>query len=129
MDVSHLNEYVRSHPGAVVATLGPSGEPQAAYLPVAATSIGELVFDARDDSRKIANIRRDPRIAVVLGGDDGTTVQLQGVADEPTGADGERCAAAYLAAFPSSSVGAPGIVVVRITPDWTRFGDYRARLS
>lgn len=123
-----LIDYVRAHPGAVVASLGPDGEPQAAYLPVVATAIGELVFDARDDSRKVANIRRDPRVAVVLGGEDGTTVQLQGVADEPEGADGERCAAAYAAAFPSASIGSPGIVVVRITPDWARFGDYRPQL-
>ena len=129
MDAAGLIEYVSAHPGAVVATLGPDGEPQAAYLPVVATAIGELVFDARDDSRKVANIRREPRVAVVLGGEDGTTVQLQGVADEPDGADGERCAEAYRRAFPESSIGAQGIVVVRVTPDWTRFGDYRAQLS
>ena len=129
MDAHDLIAYVSAHPDAVVATLGPDGEPQAAYLPVVATSTGELVFDARDDSRKVANIRRDPRVAVVLGGPDGTTVQLQGAADEPEGADFERCAAAYSAAYPSSSIGSPGIVVVRVTPDWTRFGDYRAQLS
>ena len=125
MDEVDLIEYVRSHPDAVVATLGPHGEPQAAHLPVIATAMGELVFDARDDSRKVANIRRDPRVAVVLGGPDGTTVQVQGVADEPTGDDLVRCADAYAAVFAGSSIGSPGIVVVRVTPDWTRFGDYR----
>ena len=125
LTAADLTTYVRAHPDAVVATLGPEGEPHAAYLPMVATAIGELVFDARDDSRKVANIRRDPRVAVVLGGPDGTTVQLQGTADEPAGDDLTRCAEAYRAAHPDSSIGSPGIVVVRVTPDWTRFGDYR----
>jgi general stress protein 26 len=129
MDTEALVAYVSSQQDGVLSTLGADGEPQAAYLPFAVTALGELVFDARDDSRKVANIRRDPRVAVVIGGPDGTTLQLQGVADEPAGVDGERCAAAYVAAFPDSSVGAPGIVVVRVRADWTRFGDYRPRLS
>jgi len=131
MDLAALVGYVRTQRDGIVATVGEAGEPQAAYLPITATEHGELVFDARDDSRKVANIRRDPRVAVVIGGPDGTTLQCQGVADIPTDGEGERCAEEYLRAFPefASSVGSAGIVVVRVTLDWTRFGDYRPRLS
>lgn len=93
-------EYVSAQRDGGVSTVGPDGAPQAAFLSIAATDRGELVFDARPDSRKVANIRRDPRVAVVVGGPDGTTLQCQGIADLPEDRELERCAAAYVSAFP-----------------------------
>ncbi|MFC7878624.1 pyridoxamine 5'-phosphate oxidase family protein [Isoptericola sp. NPDC057391] len=121
-------EHVRAVGDGVVSTLGPDGGPQAAYLTLASTASGELVFDARDGSRKVGNLRRDPRVAVVVGGSGGTTLQVQGVADVPSGPDRERCAAAYAAAFPqfAASLADPGIVVVRVRVRWARWGDYRS---
>ena len=127
MDRSGLVEYVRSQGDGVITSLGPDGRPQAAYLAITATDVGELVLDARASSRKVANIQRDPRVAVVVGGSDGTTLQCEGLADIPQGQARERCAAAYVVAFPAfaASVSDPGVVVIRITPTWARFGDYR----
>jgi PPOX class probable F420-dependent enzyme len=120
--------HVRATGDGVVSTLGPDGGPQAAYLTLAVTDAGELVFDARAGSRKVANLRRDPRVAVVVGGGGGTTLQAQGVADVPTGVDRERCAQAYRSAFPrfAASLADPGIVVVRVRVEWARWGDFRA---
>ncbi|MFJ4109450.1 pyridoxamine 5'-phosphate oxidase family protein [Oerskovia enterophila] len=122
-----LVEYVRAQGAGVVATLGPDGSPQAAYLSLTATDRGELVLDARESSRKIANLRRDPRIAVAVGGADGTTLQCEGVADLPEGRERERCAAAYAARFPefAGSLAQDGIVLVRVTVTWARYGDFR----
>jgi general stress protein 26 len=127
MNTEHLVEYVRAHRDGVVATLGPEGEPQAAYLSLTATDQGELLFDARLRSRKIANLARDPRIAVTIGGPDGTTLQCEGIADLPDGPDRERCAAAYAATFPefTESLTDETIVLVRVRLTWSRFGDYR----
>jgi general stress protein 26 len=131
VDTAALIEYVRSHRDGVVATIGPNGAPQSAYLSLTATDRGELVFDARVDSRKVANILHDPRVAVVIGGADGTTLQCEGVADAPVGAERERCTAAYLATFPQftdslqGDSDSTGVVVVRITLSWARFGDFR----
>ncbi|MEL7974988.1 pyridoxamine 5'-phosphate oxidase family protein [Isoptericola sp. F-RaC21] len=118
---------VRAAGDGVVSTLGPDGGPQAAYLTLAVTASGELVFDAREASRKVANVRRDPRVAVVVGGPGGTTLQLEGVADVPVGVDRERCAVAYGSTFPqfAASLADPGIVVVRVQVRWARWGDYR----
>ena len=117
-----LIDYVRARGDAVVSTLGPDGEPQAAYLSITATDAGELVFDAKAGSRKVANLRRDPRIAVVVGGADGSTLQLQGVADFPTAAARERCADAYVVAFPqfADSLRSDDVVVIRVVVDWSR---------
>ncbi|WP_435735907.1 pyridoxamine 5'-phosphate oxidase family protein [Cellulosimicrobium sp. PMB13] len=127
MDVQQLVAYVRAHGDGVVSTLGPDGAPQAAYLALTATDRGELVLDARATSRKVANVRRDPRVAVVVGGADGTTLQAEGVADLPGGAERDRCAAAYAAAFPqfAASLADDGIVVARVTLTWARHGDFR----
>ncbi|MBN6038191.1 pyridoxamine 5'-phosphate oxidase family protein [Amycolatopsis sp. 195334CR] len=127
MERQELVEYVRAQRAGVVSTLGPGGEPQAAYLTLAATDAGDLVFDAKPDSRKVANLRRDGRVAVVVGGSDGTTLQCQGIADFPDGDALDHCTATYLAAFPefAGSFGDGGVVVVRVALDWARFGDFR----
>lgn len=131
MDREELIAYVRSHREAVLSTIGPDGSPQAAYLPITATDRGELVLDARASSRKVANVRRDPRVAVVVGGADGTTLQCEGTADLPDGADRDACARAYLDAFPqfTPSLADPDIVLVRIRLTWARYGDYRPGAS
>lgn len=129
MNRSGLIDYVRAHGDAVVSTLGTDGAPQAAYLSITATDAGELVFNARGGSRKIANLRRDPRIAVVVGGHDKTTMQAQGVAEvlEPGSAEAARCAEVYGEAFPwfRASLTAHEYELVRVQLDWARFGDYR----
>lgn len=128
MDRTEFIGYVRGHGDAVVSTIGPDGAPQAAYLSVAATDRGELVFDARPTSRKVSNIRRDSRVAVVIGGADGTTLQCEGEADLPEGEELERCAAAYVSAFPQFADSlASGVVVIRVRLVWARYGDFRGR--
>jgi GNAT superfamily N-acetyltransferase/general stress protein 26 len=131
MDRAGLVEYVRTQGDGVLSTLGPDGSPQAAYLPITATDTGELVLDARTSSRKVVNLRRDPRVAVVVGGRDGTTLQCEGLADLPEGADRDACAHAYLDAFPqfASSLADPDVVLVRIRLAWARYGDYRPGAS
>ena len=120
-------DFIRSQGDAVICTLGAEGEPQAAYLSITATDAGELVFDAKADSRKVANLHRDPRIAVVVGGADGTTLQVEGTADFANGAELARVSAGYLSAFPQfeQSLRDPSIVVIRVVVSWSRYGDYR----
>jgi len=127
MELAELIAYVRAQRAGVVSTLGPDASPQAAYLAITVSDRGELLFDAKPDSRKIANLRRDGRVAVVVGGADGTTLQAEGRADFPAGAELERCTAEYLDAFPefAGSFEAGAVVLVRIVLDWARHGDFR----
>jgi PPOX class probable F420-dependent enzyme len=127
MDRHELVEYVRARKDGVVSTLGPDGAPQAAYLGITATDDGDLVFDTHASARKVANLRRDPRVAIVVGGGDRTTLQCEGIADIPVGAEREACARAYVATFPrfQGSMVDTGIVLVRVRLTWARFGDYR----
>lgn len=127
MDRSDILEFLRQNRLGVVATVGPQGEPQAAVMGLAVTPQLELVFDTLASTRKVANLRRDGRVAVAVGWSDERTVQLQGVADEPTGEELERIREAYFAAFPDGRerLRWEGILHVRVRPTWIRFTDYR----
>jgi len=110
---------------AVEATVHDDGRPQAATIGVAVTDELELVFDTVMTTRKWANLRRDPRIALTWWRRD-LTVQLEGVADEPTGDELERLRACYVAAFPGGVARAawPTIAYFRVRPTWIRVSDF-----
>jgi len=81
------------------------------------------VFDTSSASRKCRNLRRDPRIALVIGWNDERTVQLEGRADEPQGAELEALKARYFEVFPDGREREawPDIVYFRVRPSWARF--------
>lgn len=126
--LDEVAQFVAAQQLAVVATLGPDGAPQAALVGIAITDRFELVFDSVDSSRKIRNLRHDPRVAVTIGGtmQDERTVQVDGIADEPDGSEGERIRDAYFRRWPDGRerVSWAGIAHVRITPRWLRFSDW-----
>jgi pyridoxine/pyridoxamine 5'-phosphate oxidase len=119
--------FIQRHKWGVVASAAASGAPQAAVVGIAATDELEIVFDTLGSTRKAANLRRDPRIAIVIGWDDAQTVQLEGIADEPSGAELERIKRVYLTAFPDGSTRQswPGITYFRVRPTWIRYSDFR----
>lgn len=100
MTRAELYPFLEKHRLGVQSTVSPSGDPQAAVVGIAITPELEIVFDTVDTSRKCQNLRADPKIAFVIGWDQEITVQLEGVADEPTGAERDRILEAYFAAYP-----------------------------
>ncbi len=120
-------EFVRRRGLAVLATRGPGGAPQAALVGIAVTDYGELLFDTATNSRKCANLRAFPRVAVVIGWDDEVTLQCEGTAEVLTSSQRDRCIAAYLQQYPDGRQRAqdPNIVLVRVCVDWGRLSDYR----
>jgi Pyridoxamine 5'-phosphate oxidase len=94
---------------------------------ITATGRGELVFDTSRSSRKCRNLSSFPQVALVIGWDNEMTVQCEGMADIPTGADRDRCLQAYFAQYPDGVEHAhdDDIVHVRVRPSWPRYSDYR----
>jgi len=127
MTRAELIAFLRAQKWAVVASAGPGGAPQAAVIGVAVTDDLELVFDTLGSTRKAANLTRDPRVAVVIGWDDAQTVQLEGIADQPTGDERARLQRAYFERFPDgpSRLAWPGITYFRVRPTWLRYSDFR----
>jgi general stress protein 26 len=129
MEHSTLLAFIRAHRWAIEATSSPQGTPQSAIIGVAARNNLELIFDGLASSRKVANLRSNPQIALVIGGwrdDNPRTLQYEGVADFPEGAELERVREDYIAAFPDGKARASwaGITYVRVRPSWLRFSDF-----
>jgi pyridoxine/pyridoxamine 5'-phosphate oxidase len=131
MDTAGLLNFVRSHRLAVQASVSSEDAPQAAVVGYAVTDQFELVFDTLSSSRKGQNLRRNSRIALVIGGlADGEerTVQYEGIADEPSGEDLDRLKQVYYAAWPDgpSRLTWPGLTYFRVKPTWIRYSDFNA---
>ena len=121
-----LQAFINARRYGVIATNSASGAPESAVVGLAATMALELVFDTTDGTRKIANLRRDPNISVVIGWSDDGTLQYEGVADEPSGEDLARIQHVYFDAFQDGRerLEWTGITYVRIKPSWIRFTSY-----
>jgi general stress protein 26 len=121
-----LLAFLRKHKLAVQATVSSKAAPQAAVVGIAVTDGLEIVFDTLDTTRKVENLRQNPQIAFVIGWDEERTVQLEGLADLPSGEELERLKEVYFAAWPDGRERQrwPGLVYVRARPTWIRYSDF-----
>jgi hypothetical protein len=129
MTRSELLHFMRGHSLAVQTSVSPEFAPQAAVVGIVVTDDFEVFFDTLDTTRKMHNLRRNPRIAFVIGGltsGDERTVQYEGVADEPAGAELERLRELYFLQFPDGRARQSwrGLVYVRARPTWIRYSDF-----
>jgi general stress protein 26 len=129
MNSQRLLEFMRLHRLAVQTSVSSAGTPQAAIVGFAVTDRFEIVFDTLQNTRKVQNLRGNSRAALVIGGwdtGDERTVQYEGPADEPAGAELERLKQAYYAVYPDgvSRSRWPGLIYVRVKPEWIRYSDY-----
>jgi general stress protein 26 len=132
MTPDELLRFMRSEKYAVEASVSSSGVPQAAVVGIAVSDTFEVVFDTLDSSRKATNLRHHGAIALVIGGtgaSDERTVQYEGVADMPSGAERERVQAIYFEQFPDGRdrLSWPGLIHVRVKPTWIRYSDFNAQ--
>lgn len=127
MDRAELVAFLRRHRIGVQASVSAAGAPQAAVVGIAVSDDLEIVFDTLASTRKIANLRRDGRVALVVGWDGAQTAQIEGIADEPSGRELERLQRVYLAVYPDGAARQhwEGITYVRVRPTWVRYSDFR----
>jgi general stress protein 26 len=126
MTRGELLEFLRKHRLGVVATVTPNGEPESAVVGIAVSDELEVIFDTIGAARKSQNLRRFPRIAVVIGWDAEITVQLEGIADEPKGAELDRVKEIYFGVYPDGRTRQnwPGMTYFRVRPVWARYSDF-----
>ncbi|MEO6603144.1 MAG: pyridoxamine 5'-phosphate oxidase family protein [Polyangiaceae bacterium] len=131
MDQQGLLAFLRKRRLCVQASVAGDGGPQAAVVGYAVSDQLELIFDTLGSTRKAQNLRRDARIAIVVGWEGEQTLQLEGFADEPSGDDLRRLKRWYFATFPDGVERErwPGISYMRVTPYWARFSDFGANGS
>jgi len=114
---------------AVQSSVSPTGSPQSAVVGIVVTDDGQIFFDTLEQTRKVANLRRNSKIAFVIGGTvdgDERTVQYEGIADEPRGSVLEGLKELYFERFPDGRQRSawPGLIYVRAVPTWIRFSDF-----
>jgi len=128
MTRDELLAFLNAHRWAVEATVTASGAPQAAVIGYAATERLEIIFDTLKTSRKYQNILSAPKMTLVIGWDDAQTLQVEGVADEPTGAALDLLKARYFEVFPDGHEREAwkDIAYIRVKPTWFRYSDFRA---
>jgi general stress protein 26 len=130
MTLSDLLPFLRRHRYAVQASVTPIGAPQAAVVGIAVSDDLEIVFDSLESTRKVQNLRRNPAVSLVIGGctpGEDESLQLDGVVDEPAGADLERLKQVYYAQFPDgpTRLAWPGLVYLRVRPRWLRYSNFK----
>ena len=103
MSTDDLLAFMRRYRLGVQASIGNDSAPQAAVVGIAITDRFEIVFDTLVSTRKLQNLRRNPRVAFVIGGvtdGEARTVQYEGIADEPSGDELDTLKAIYYAVYP-----------------------------
>jgi general stress protein 26 len=124
---TELLAFLRGHRLCVQASVSSSGAPQAAVVGFAVSDDLEIVFDTLTTTRKVGNLRSNARVSLVVGWDDERTAQIEGIADEPKGAELHRLKTVYFAAWPDGveRESWKDITYVRVRPTWARFSDFR----
>jgi hypothetical protein len=119
---------MRSHRLGVVSSIGPDGAPQSALVGIATTTEFDVVFDTVSDSRKHANLMRDPRASLVLSGPGEQTLQLEGIGRgvSVSAAADARWRGIYYDVWPDGRdrLRWPKLAYWRIAPRWARFSDF-----
>ena len=121
-----LYRFIDKHRLGVLATIAPSGDPQAAVVGIAVTSELELVFDTVKTSRKYQNLTANPAIAFVIGGDEEITVQYEGDATEIQADTHQKYFDTYFETWPDGRdrLKWSGIVHFKVRPKWIRYSDF-----
>ncbi len=126
MDKSTLHSFMARSRYGVVSSLAAEGTPQSALVGLASTPELEIVFDTLKTTRKYANLTTRPACSVVLWWGGEQTVQLDGLAFEPIGAELDRYREAYFAVWPDGRdrLAWAGITHLVVRPRWIRATDY-----
>ena len=129
MKPEDLLRFLKEHRLAVEASVSASLAAQAAVVGFAISDEFEIIFDTLNSTRKVPNLRQNPRLAFVVGGllpGDERTAQYEGIADEPTGTERERLTEIYYGVYPEGRTRRswPGLIYIRVRPTWIRYSDY-----
>ena len=126
MNVEEVFGFISRESLGVLATVDEDGQPEAALMGIAVTPKLEIVFDTVKSSRKYPNLKKNPRVAFVVGCTTEVTVQYEGVAEELSGEELQKYQEAYFAKFTDgpARMSWPGITYFVVRPKWVRYCDY-----
>lgn len=126
MDKAALYCFMARARYGVVSSVASDSNPQSALVGVAISPELEIVFDTLKTTRKYVNLVARPACSIALWWGGEQTVQLDGVAFEPVGAELDRYREIYFAAWPDGRdrLSWSGITHLVVRPRWIRATDY-----
>jgi len=129
MDLAEVLRFLQGEKFGVLATATEDGRPEAALMGFAVTPELEIIFDTVRSFRKYPNLKKNPRVAWVIGCSSEISVQYEGIATELEGAELERCKTLYAKKYPDSTGRDkwPDLTYFLVRPTWVRYGDYTPR--
>lgn len=129
MTKPELFEFLSKRRLGVLSSIAADGTPQSALVGIAVTPELEIIFDTVKSSRKYRNLTANPAACFVIGWEGEVTVQYEGVALEPVGAELERYREMYFKTWPDGRerLSWAGIVHLVVRPTWLRYSDFDIR--
>jgi len=127
MTKEFILDFIKQHRLAIISTVSKENKPEAALIGIGVSNDLEIVFDTVKTSRKYHNLLQNTSVALVIGWDNETTLQYEGVAAELTGEGAEYYKEIYFEVYPDGRERAktwPDIVHFKITPTWVRYSDF-----
>jgi Pyridoxamine 5'-phosphate oxidase len=124
-----LFDFISRRKLGVLGYLSIQGAPRSALVGIAVTAELEIIFDTVSSSRKYGNLLANPSASFVIGWEGEATVQFEGQAFQPTGAELARYQQVYFGAWPDGPdrLKWPGIAYFVVRPQWIRYSDYDQR--
>jgi len=127
MTKNFLYNFIKQFNLAVISTLSNENKPEAALVGIAVSQNLEIVFDTVKTSRKYQNLLKNPFVAAVIGWDNETTVQYEGIATELSGPEADYYKEIYFEVYNDGrerAVTWPHIVHFKVTPNWIRYSNF-----
>jgi hypothetical protein len=126
MDNPAIYAFMAQYRYGVVSSLASNGSPQSALVGIAVGPELEIIFDTVNSSRKYKNLTVQPVCSFVVGWPGEKTIQYEGIAVEPKGAELEHYQEIYFAIWPEGLMHRswPGIAYFVARPKWIRYSDY-----
>ena len=126
MDIQEVFQFMHKERLGVLTTATSTGQPQAALMGFAVTPELEIIFDTVRSSRKYPNLKKNPRVAWVVGCTSEVTVQYEGEAEELEGTALAKYKPIYFQKFPDGPAREnwAGMTYFVVRPKWVRYCDY-----
>ena len=120
-----IRGFIQKQKIAVISTVTPEGNPEAAVIEFGDTDNLELVFDTFNTYRKFTNLKQNNHVAFVIGWDENITIQYEGEAQELFGEEVVKYKQLY---FKKNSKAQkweqkPEIRYFKVIPRWIRYSN------
>jgi general stress protein 26 len=117
-----LYRYIHKRMIAVLSTTGLKG-PESAVMEFGETKDLEIIFDTLSTTRKYKNLENKPSVSFVIGWEEGTTVQYEGVATELHGKQLTKYKKILFTKNPDFQKWEklPNMTYFKVVPKWIRY--------